>query len=256
MIATLLSIAACAWQPTWLDRNRVEQKWLEPVEGLRVAPSAGVIEIDTQTCLTPDRTGERVDYLELFVCSWDSREHESLLATDVMPSDVHAALLLAGARPGSPAVFQRTGEDGQRTRTPASGSALEVTFHWKHDDEPRSVKPWSWIRHADNDERLSPASFIFAGSATSREGYAADAEGTLLSLVVFDVRAGDGRSVGIETIAWADPISHEQAVDDAVWVADWERIPDEGTPVIVRIKVLDERPEKDRPEASPAEEAD
>lgn len=229
-----------------------EQNWITPSPGLRVDRDAGIVEFEATACLAPDPKGRMVDYLELFVCSWDSREHESLLATDIKPSQVHAALLLAGAKPGSPAKFQ-TNDRNELIRTPPTGTPVKVSFHWLKDEEHMTANPVEWVKHIETDERLTDAGFVFAGSQTSPDrGYLADREGTLISLVVFDINTPDATRKGVETVAWNDPISHEQAIDETVWIADPDMYPPRDTQVIVRLTV--ERQDQDSlPEIDPGE---
>lgn len=218
--------------------------WLSPVPGLRVDAGRGVVEFEGEVAIEADPTGRLVDYIELFVCSWDSREHESLVVTRVKPSDVHAALLVAGGEPGEPASFDRAG--GELVRTPARGTGVTVEFVWREGEDERVAPPEAWVRHVETGETLAGAGFVFAGSAVEGGRYIADEEGTLVSLVVFERRAG-GRSVGIETVAYATPISAEASVDETVWVADAEAMPPAGTPVTVRVTVLSAAgPEGDR----------
>lgn len=213
-----------------------EPDWISPSPGLRIDRASQVVEFQATACLSPDPSGRVVDYLELFVCSWDSREHESLLATDIKPSQVHAALLLAGAKPGRPAEFVRSGERLQRK--PAEGSRIRVSFIWTVDGTESLAEPHEWVSHAETDEPLSNAGFVFAGSQQIGEKYAADTEGTLISLVVFDVKIDETISRGVETLAWVTPMSHEAAIDESVWIANPETYPPRDTPVTVRLKVV------------------
>src|SRR5262249_42393464 len=45
----------------------------------------------------------RDGYLEHLMCSKGTKEHEAILATDAVPNQIHAGLLLTGAEPGKPA---------------------------------------------------------------------------------------------------------------------------------------------------------
>src|SRR5438309_1849216 len=67
-------------------------------EHLRFDKANGWVIIDADVAL-------REGPLEMFLCPRKSKEHESVLAADVKPHDVHAALLLVGALPGRPVQF-------------------------------------------------------------------------------------------------------------------------------------------------------
>ena len=47
----------------------------------------------------------REGYLEHLMCSKGTKEHEAILATDAVPHQIHAGLLLTGAEPGHPVQF-------------------------------------------------------------------------------------------------------------------------------------------------------
>ncbi|MEO0512638.1 MAG: YdjY domain-containing protein [Planctomycetota bacterium] len=227
-------------------------------EGLRVNPDAGFVEFDGEVAVEVDVSGELVDYIELFVCSWDSREHESLVVTRVKPSEIHAALLLAGAEPGRPAEF--TASPSDRVRSAPTGSPLEVSFSWTREGATLAAAPWSWLVHADTGERVDPPepAFVFAGSQTIGPRYLADAEGAVAPLVVFDRTVGPGISRGVATIAWNRILSHEASVDEPIWIANKELVPPAGTPVTVRVRVVGGLPpgpniNGQQPPAAPAE---
>ncbi len=198
--------------------------------GLRVNASAGVVELDGFVAEDVHHPDTPRVYLEVIVCARDSREHESLVVTDVPPSLVHAALLTAGLEPGSVGSIDANPE-GQLARLPATGDAVRVTF--LVDGAPKD--PLAWVIHADTNKHLADrdASFVFAGSAirqrAGRTWYAADGEGTLVGLATF----------GTETIALTESFSHASAIDEPVWIADRTRVPAKGAPVVVRIERLD-----------------
>ena len=75
--------------------------WAEASPGLRVSREARALEFDGTVPIDVHGKAPRV-FLEVLVCSRDTREHESLVVTDVKPSSVHAALLMLGMTPGTP----------------------------------------------------------------------------------------------------------------------------------------------------------
>src|SRR3990172_7688605 len=62
--------------------------------------------------------------LEEFLCLTRTKEHESVLAAEVDPRTFHAALMFAGAKPGSVAKFQPNFQ-------PPTGDPIEIRVEFK-----------------------------------------------------------------------------------------------------------------------------
>jgi hypothetical protein len=168
--------------------------------------------------------------LECIVCTPNTMEHESLLVSTILPSNLHAALLLIGLEPGRPGGYLWQNE-ALVPRHP-EGPALRIEFVYTVDGITTTVDPRAWIRALDDDTTLDDASphdgWIFAGSriaATSPPRYAADLDGTLIGLAAF----------GSEAIAWASTISTESTLTAHTWIPDPLTLPPNGTDIIVRI---------------------
>ncbi len=204
----------------------------QPFPHVRLDREARVVEFDAIVPIdarTPDSKGRHpLIYLEQIACIPDTREHESLVVTDAKPSHIHAALLLIGLEPGSPAEW--TTQNRETVLKPPAGDKLRVEFITVGDDGDDHVSPAaSWVRHAGTNEPMPDQPFLFAGSKiVERPGgaiYDADMSGTLIGLATF----------GTETIALSTVFSPEAAVDQPVWIADPVNTPPRGTHVRVRL---------------------
>lgn len=217
----------------------------EPATGLvqvfphvRVDRAARVVEFDAYVPLVIDDP-EQVVFLETIVCTRNSKEHETLLATDARPSNVHAALLLLGAEPGAPGDWT-TGEDNEIRLIPPTGPAVRVEFLWTdaqgaahHDD------PVTWVVNDATGAGLADQDWLFSGSRLVEwtppgkdapvEVYDADYSGTLIGLHTF----------GTETLAWPTVMSPDSTVEEPVWVADAKKAPPVNAPVTVRLRLVD-----------------
>lgn len=186
----------------------------------------GVVPIDAHDEASP------WVFLEVVVCTPDTKEHEALVMTEAKPSHVHAALLLAGLTPGKPGRWDFA--DGKLIPIPPEGDQVRVTLSYTGaDGSMKALTPQEMIVHAQTGKRFGEAragKWLFAGSQivtrAGREWYDADGAGTLVGLTTF----------GSETIAWSEMISHEAGIEEPVWIADKRTTPRAGTPITVTIR--------------------
>src|SRR5207245_1539765 len=84
----------------------------------------------------------RQGWLEHLLTRRRCKEHEAILAADIDARDLHTALLLAGADPGTPVAFRPW-------EIPPSGTVIKITLAYK-DKHGKDVKvaAQQWIRHA------------------------------------------------------------------------------------------------------------
>lgn len=200
----------------------------------RLVEFDGTVPIDAHDPATPNV------YLEVVVCTPNTREHESLVVSPVRPSDVHAALLAIGLDPGRPAVL-RQHDAGAVIYEPPAGSPVRVRLLYRRDDGTLiEDDAHQWIVHVESRQHPPPGPrghhWVFAGSRMvirqGQERYDADGSGVLIGLAAFHS----------ETIAYARPFSPDTWLAEPVWVADPARVPAFGTPVTVRIVPAEEMP--------------
>ena len=202
----------------------------EIVPGVRADLGRKVVEFDVVVPIDVHHPKTPIVFLEVVVCTRDTKEHEALVMTEARPSNIHAALLAAGFEPGAPGSWKW--EEQKLVPVPPRGDPLMVTFIYTDSDGARVERPATdWVVNAEGGEAFAGAGegFLFAGSTVrSREGsqlYEADGAGTLVGLTTF----------GTETIAWSRMYSPDSEVAEPEWIADTKRVPKMGTPVTVRI---------------------
>ena len=215
--------------------------WIEVTPQIRVDRTRGVIECRVVSVL-------EVGFLEQYVCSVGTREHESLFAFEGKASELHAALLLVGCRPGQPGSWREAPPVEQPTNPPTenhrfvavppTGEPLELSIELPDG----SRQPLTYFVRAspvgqptnstNQTELIPPRRFVFAGSRfrtdqrTGAERYIADGSGSIVGLVTF----------GDETIAAEDVIPDQVSAAEPVWEAFSERMPKPGTRLTLRIE--------------------
>ena len=207
-----------------------EPGFRETFPGLHVDVANKIIELDAEVPINAQ--AERV-YLEVLVCTPNSREHETLVVTNVKPSQVHAMLLLIGAQPGTP---PRWDFDGTNLKPVApTGPVLDVFLREASQPASANLPIADFVSSVTSDRTLAtyvrkdtqrPDKFVFAGSRLVENGYAADMDGTIIGLTAF----------GSETIAWSAMYHPDTDRMSPDWIADGKKLPKIGTKMIVTIK--------------------
>lgn len=209
--------------------------------GLTIDREAGTVDITGKVCL------RQAEFLEMLACTPDSREHESLIVLDTMPSTIHTALLLLGLEPGAPAKWEQVGDSPDFTMLPPRGPQVEVLIRYEKEGQTVEVPANQWVLNQKTSKPMEGSTWVFAGSKiVDYEGqqiYVADSYGTALSLVNF----GDDLLARNVTMSDSND-SHEQT-----WGANTELIPNVGTKVVLRLRTRIPADNQARPEA-PAEE--
>jgi hypothetical protein len=94
--------------------------------------------------------------LEQLLCRKNTKEHEAILAADLDARDIHRALLLTGAKEGSPVRYQ------PKFQAP-SGSAIRVTLRFEDNGKVKTVPAQQWVRDRQSRKELE-YDWVFAGS--------------------------------------------------------------------------------------------
>jgi hypothetical protein len=161
----------------------------------------------------------REGYLEHLMCSKGTKEHEAILATDAIPSQIHAGLLMTGADAGQPVQFFPK-------FAPPTGSAIAIELRWMRDGKTQKQDARQWVKT----ERNAPLErdWVFAGSQlyddplTKKKRYAAD-EGDLITVANFSSAILDL------------PIESSANDADRAFTTNTDKIPPVGTEVLVAL---------------------
>lgn len=204
--------------------------------GVKINLDEWSVDLDGRICL-------KAGLLELIACTKDSKEHEAVVTLDGKPSHAHTALLLLGARPGSPAMMQAIDPEMTSWRhIPPSGGPVDVFLVVKDAEGKETEKPISdFIIKADREgipgerksgvelEKFPTHTFLFAGSILTGEGdgprqYLADSSGNVISITTF----------GDELLCLPDVFEHSN--ESLMWEVDGDKLPDLDSKVILRLR--------------------
>ncbi|WP_162656545.1 YdjY domain-containing protein [Tuwongella immobilis] len=95
--------------------------------------------------------------LEVFLCKKNTKEHEAILSADIDARDLHMALIVCGAKPGSPVQFVPTYQ-------PANGSKVDVSIAMNDKDgKLKQLSAREWIRNIRTKKDMDQL-WVFAGS--------------------------------------------------------------------------------------------
>jgi hypothetical protein len=172
----------------------------------------------------------RAGQLEGLLTRKGTKEHEYVLAADVDARQVHAALIVAGARPGAPVRFAPKYQA-------AHGSVIKVSLQYQKEGKTVTVPAGQWVRAAKTKNDLD-RDWVFGGSRLVPHP---DQNKPPLYLA----NQGDVICVCNMDTAMLDlPVRSPKKFDERVFDAHTERIPALNTPVDV---ILEPVPDKKGP---------
>ncbi|WP_254513093.1 YdjY domain-containing protein [Anatilimnocola floriformis] len=219
-VAMILFCVACSIAQEKAEDKPAEKPAKAP-EGLVRLSQKHDVWIDTKrkAVVVDGKICLREGQLEMFACPKGTKEHESIVALNVLPEQVHAGLLAVGAKKGTPVSF-----DPQYKA--ATGDAIEIFVLWKDaDGKSHEVRAQEMIKNVKTGKAMD-FDWVFAGSGffkdeqTGREHYQAN--------------GGDFICVSNFPSATLDlPVPSTDANGGLLFNAFTENIPPKGTEVRV-----------------------
>lgn len=160
--------------------------------------------------------------LEMFVCIWGTKEHESVLTVRVPAKAAHAGLLALGAKVGNPVQFMPE-------YIPAGGSVIDIDVIWKDaNGKIQKKRGQEWIRNYHTKKPMQ-LEWVFAGS-----GFWTDESS---GKTYYQAEGGDFICVSNFSTAMLDlPVKSTNREKGLMFEALTEAIPPLGTPVTIVLK--------------------
>lgn len=207
----------------------VESRFIQPFPDVRVNLATREVQFAAIVCLNEG-------WLEQIVCSPNTREHETLMVTEVRPSNLHAAMLLAKYEAGTPGRWKY--EDDRYSVVPPTGTAVQVLVRYTNAEGEVVEHPvHRWVRDHRGESEFPDRPWVFGGSRLAPnpesmgpgEHYVADMTGSVIGLVTF----------GDELLGWRQVLSDQAAVSEPEWEANGRAMPPIRTPVTVILRPVE-----------------
>ena len=178
------------------------------------------VQVDTVVCL-------REGPLEQLLTGKGKKEHEAILAADIDARDLHKALLLTGAEPGSTVQYQ------PKFKTP-TGPTVKVFVQWEEKGKLRTEPAQKWVMNFMTKKELN-SDWVFAGSRfvksldEGKPDYYLANDGDVICVANFESALLDL------------PFNSSKSDDERSFVAFTERIPPKETKVSLILEPVIEK---------------
>jgi hypothetical protein len=167
----------------------------------------------------------REGMLEQLMCRRGTKEHEAVLSADADARDIHKALLITGAKPGSTVRYE------PRFQAP-TGTPIRVTLRYSNDGKEATVPAQQWVRNVKTHQALDQ-DWVFAGSVFIPNPIAKDQRP--------EYAANGGEVICVSNFEGAMldlPISSSKDNSELSFEAFTEHIPSLGTKVVVILEPI------------------
>jgi hypothetical protein len=233
------------------------------IGALALLPGVAHCDPTTAPTTSPDTAGQKLPHIEIdlknkkvrvecealavdapvefFCCVKGTNDYESVLRSDVKPSDMHLAMLAIGLKPGAPVTYN----ESTNKWVPPRGAQLHVDVEYQKDGKTVSIPAYRLMRD-DKTKKEPPAfSWVFAGSRVMPDGkYAADITGYLFSVCNFDltvVDVPDLVSSSNDTLEWERNPSTMPKAGTIVWMVISAAKPGEKTDTLPPARPADSK---------------
>ena len=197
----------------------------EPKGAKRLSPDYDAwIDPQEKSVIIDGQISLREGMLEMFACTRNTKEHESIVSANTKAYLVHAALLSLGAEPGKPVQFVPK-------YRPPTGTEIEVSVRWIDErGKEQTARAQEWVKDIQTGKAMTHP-FVFAGSS-----FWTDEE---TGKRYYQAEGGDFICVSNFGTAMLDiPVESSQSNTELAFEAFTERIPPLGAPVRLILKPM------------------
>jgi hypothetical protein len=181
----------------------------------------GLVRLDQnrRSVMIPAFVNLKEGVIEYFLVTSGGKTHESVLRTDAEPHHIHVAMLLLGARGSG------TNELPADPALALPGDEVTVEVIWKKGTKERRVRAEKLVLDRKRKAAMSKGDWTYTGSRFREDGFAAQADGSIISLITDDDALVNNPRPGRE--------------DDDRWLSKAKDLPDVDQPVEVIITLRD-----------------
>jgi hypothetical protein len=237
----LLLIPTCAALAWGLDRAPVEPKSL-PAPDQEVAPvtpsvqklddsryQIGEVTLDKETreIRFPAQVNMAEGLIEYLIVTQKGKLHESLLVTEISPTNLNLAFKLLRYQP-SPELYplpnETGGVSGQFPEVPADVKAaarVRIDVEWSENGKVRRIPVNEWVQHEVKAAAMPAGPWVYGGSVFENGKYSPELTGDIVVISI----------MGYCMISYPG----EDHDNDSVWIPYPKRVPAAGTKVTVII---------------------
>lgn len=213
-----------------LPDQKVEptQPAVEKIDGNRYRIGKITIDKKTREIRFPAKVNMIEGLLEFLVVHENGKVHESLLATDISPTQLNLAFTLLSYRASQELYPLPNGTGGVSNKFPdvpaevKESARIKIEFEWSEDGKSRKASANEWIQHAvKTSETMPSGAWVYGGSGFQDGKFNAEVTGDIIA--IFLSQAAMINYPGTDN------------QDDEVWVPYPKRVPEIGTNVTVVI---------------------
>jgi hypothetical protein len=125
----------------------------------------------------PASVNQREGNIEYVIVTTTGKTHESLLRTTVEPYHLQIALLLLGAKGAGTNALP--GDPSQ----PLPGDRVEIELSWNADGKVQRFRAEDFVHDRQAGRAASRGQWIYTGSRLREDGFAAQVDGSIVSLI-------------------------------------------------------------------------
>lgn len=192
----------------------------------------GAIRIDQaqRTATFPGKVNMIGGPIEYLLVTTEGATHESLLNTEVQPSDLHFSMLLLGAKgAGITTPAESDGAPSQidnkflASAPKLTGDSIQISVKWKADKEEKTAPVEDWIKNLTTEKTATRGPWLYTGSMFRSGHFLAQTEGAFASMVTYPAALINNPRAGND--------------NDQTWAVNTDVVPLADTPVEIVIKL-------------------
>ena len=180
----------------------------------------GLVRIDKKqrTLAFPALVNLREGNIEYVVVTTTGKTHESLLRTEAKPHHLQVAALLLGAKGAG----TNSLSDDRKTTPP--GDKVQIELNWADGRKVRRARVEDFVHARKTGSKAKRGPWVFTGSRFREDGFAAELDGSIVSLITDADALINNPRPGRE--------------DDDNWLVRTNGLPPLNTPVNVVIRLV------------------